>query len=237
MNKFLLIVTFFTNFPMLRQATRVVILGPPASGKGTISKRIVDKFDFVHISPGDILRSNIEKRTELGKKAVTYVNQGKLVPDELIIKCITDHLKQVNNKSFLLDGFPRNVTQAKSLSAVQQLNAVINLNVPHEVIIERIEGRWIHLKSGRIYNTGFNAPKIPGKDDITGENLIKRDDDKVDIVAERLKIYEAEVKPVLEYYQQFPDIIKTFHGRTTNEIYPKVEKFIIDLQKSLVEKP
>uniref|UniRef100_A0A1A9Z9X4 GTP:AMP phosphotransferase, mitochondrial n=1 Tax=Glossina pallidipes TaxID=7398 RepID=A0A1A9Z9X4_GLOPL len=221
------------NFQMLKKAVRAVILGPPASGKGTISKRIVEKFDFVHISPGDILRSNIEKQTKLGKEAETYVKQGKLVPNELIIKCMTDHLKEVQNKSFLLDGFPRNVTQAKRLSTIQQINAVINLNVPHEVIIERIEGRWIHLKSGRVYNTGFNKPKVPGKDDITGDDLVKREDDKVDIVAERLKIYDAMIKPVLEYYQQSPGLIATFKGSTTNEIWPKVEKFIVDLQKSL----
>uniref|UniRef100_A0A1A9WSF1 Adenylate kinase active site lid domain-containing protein n=1 Tax=Glossina brevipalpis TaxID=37001 RepID=A0A1A9WSF1_9MUSC len=204
-----------------------------ASGKSTIAKCIIDEFDLTHISPGDLLRANIQKKTELGEKAESYVNQGKLVPDDIIIKFITDHIRELKDKPFLLDGFPRNVTQAKCLSKVQQLNAVINLDIPHEELIRRIEGRFVHLKSGRVYNTNFNKPKVPGKDDVTGEDLVKRDDDKPEVFAERLKTYDNMVKPVLEYYEKgFPGVLKSFNDKTNEEIVSKVQKFLRDVQNA-----
>ncbi|XP_046806747.1 GTP:AMP phosphotransferase AK3, mitochondrial [Lucilia cuprina] len=210
---------------MLSKIFRAVILGAPASGKGTISKRIVDKFGFAHISPGDVLRLNVINNTELGKQAKVFIDQGKLVPDDLIIKCVMGCLNEVGNKSWLLDGFPRTVVQAQRLSEYEQLDAVINLEVPHEVIIERVKGRWIHLPSGRVYNIGFNEPKVPGKDDETGEDLVQRDDDKPEIVAQRLKIYEEMMKPVVDYYAKH-DLVTNFKGKTTAEIWPKVEEFL-----------
>lgn len=209
------------------------MLGAPASGKGTISKRIVEKFGFDHISPGDILRLNVINKTELGKQAKTYVDQGKLVPDDLIIKCVMSRLEQSANKSWMLDGFPRTRVQAERLSAAEHLDAVINLEVPHEVIIDRVKGRWIHLPSGRIYNIGFNEPKVPGKDDVTGEDLVQRDDDKPEIVAQRLKIYEEMMRPVLDYYNKH-DLVTNFKGNTTAEIWPKVEQFLLERTKDVI---
>lgn len=217
---------------MLSKIFRAVILGAPASGKGTISKRIVDKYGFAHISPGDVLRLNVINQTELGKKAKVFIDQGKLVPDDLIIKCVMGCLNEVGNKSWMLDGFPRTVVQAQRLSEVEHLDAVINLDVPHEVIIERVKGRWIHLPSGRVYNIGFNEPKVPGKDDITGEDLVQRDDDKPEIVAQRLKIYDEMMKPVVDYYAKH-DLVTNFKGKTTAEIWPKVEEFLNKKTKAL----
>ncbi|XP_075145416.1 adenylate kinase 3 [Haematobia irritans] len=217
---------------MIPKLFRAVILGAPASGKGTISKRIVDKFGFDHISPGDILRLNVKNNTALGKQAKVYIDKGKLVPDDLIIKCVMSRLQESADKSWMLDGFPRTRVQAERL-AVVDLDAVINLEVPHEVIIDRVKGRWIHLASGRVYNIGFNEPKVPGKDDITGEDLVQRDDDKPEIVAERLKIYEEMMKPVLDYYYE-NNLVTNFKGKTTAEIWPKVEKFLVERTKSLI---
>jgi len=210
---------------MLTKIFRAVILGAPASGKGTISKRIVDKFGFIHISPGDILRLNVVNNTDLGKKAKVFIDEGKLVPDDIIIKCILGRITEVGNKSWMLDGFPRTVVQAQRLQANEQLDAVINLEVPHEVIIERTKGRWIHLPSGRVYNVGFNEPKVPGKDDITGEDLVQRADDQPDVVAKRLQVYEEMMKPVLDYFIK-QDMVTNFKGRTTAEIWPRVERFL-----------
>ncbi|XP_067640213.1 GTP:AMP phosphotransferase AK3, mitochondrial-like isoform X3 [Eurosta solidaginis] len=205
---------------------RMVILGAPASGKGTISKRIVDRFGFVHISPGDMLRLHVLHGSDLGKKAKKYMDEGKLVPDEIVMKCVLGRITEVGNKSWMLDGFPRTLVQAERLSASEPLHAVINLDVPHDVIIERVKGRWIHLSSGRVYNVGFNDPKVPGKDDVTGEDLVQRADDKPDVVAERLNVYEKMLRPVLNYYQK-QELITNFKGSTTAEIWPQVEKFLL----------
>ena len=210
---------------MLSKIFRAVILGAPASGKGTISERIVHKFGFVHISPGDILRLNILNGTTLGKQAKVYIDQGKLVPDDLVIKCVQGRITEAGNKSWLLDGFPRTLIQAERLQATEHVDAVINLKVPPEVIIERVKGRWIHLSSGRVYNVGFNDPKIPGKDDVTGEDLVQRADDHPDIVAKRLQVYENVMQPILEFYENL-NLVISFSGSTTAEIWPNVEKFL-----------
>lgn len=216
---------------MLSKVYRTVLLGAPASGKGTISKRILEKFGFIHISPGDILRLNVLNQSDLGRKAKSFMDAGQLVPDDLIIKCVLGRITEVGNKSYLLDGFPRTVAQAERLAASEHLDVVMNLDVPHDVIIERVRGRWIHLPSGRVYNIGFNEPKVPGRDDVTGEPLVQRPDDQPDVVAKRLQVYDEMIKPVLEFYQKH-DMVTTFKGSTTAEIWPKIEKFLIEKTKS-----
>ncbi|XP_059618913.1 GTP:AMP phosphotransferase AK3, mitochondrial [Phlebotomus argentipes] len=210
---------------------RMLIMGAPASGKGTISGRIVKRFNFQHISSGDLLRLNMDKKTELGVKAAKYVNAGQLVPDDLIISCVVDKLNTETASRVLLDGFPRTLPQAEKLATVLPLEAVVNLNVPYEVIIERAKSRWIHLPSGRVYNIGFNEPKVPFKDDVTGEDLVQRPDDHPDAVKKRLEIYDGITKPVLEYYKA-QGIIVEFWGKTSDAIWPNVEQF---LAKSLNE--
>ncbi|KAF6725894.1 GTP:AMP phosphotransferase AK3, mitochondrial [Oryzias melastigma] len=164
---------------------RAVIMGPPGSGKGTVSARIVKSFGVKHISSGDILRANIKQQT----------------------------------------GFPRTVSQAEALDQAYTLDTVINLNVPFQTIKERLTSRWTHISSGRVYNTDFNPPKVPGFDDVTGEPLVQRDDDKPDTVTQRLKGYETQTQPVLEYYRS-KGVLKTFTGTETNKIWPHVEEFL-----------
>ncbi|CAH0722736.1 unnamed protein product, partial [Brenthis ino] len=211
---------------------KTLILGAPASGKGTISSRIVKKYNVEHVSSGDKLRDHIEKQTELGKEVKKYINEGKLVPDDVMIKFMTSELKKVESKSWLLDGFPRTVAQANALWQVQPVDVVLNLVVPFEVIIDRVKNRWVHLPSGRVYNIGFNTPKVMGKDDVTGEQLIQRPDDKPEAVQKRLEIYESVTRPVINFYKQ-KGILKEFEGRTSDEIWPKITAYLDSIfQKS-----
>jgi len=180
---------------------RLLILGAPGSGKGTISSRIVNEFKLKHLSSGDVLRDNINRKTEIGAKVKQLVATGKFVPDDLITKIVLNELNQLTYSSWLLDGFPRTLTQAKKLDdAKLGLDRVINLNVPFEVIINRLKHRWVHPASGRVYNLEFNPPKVAGKDDVTGEALVQRADDQEDVVLRRLKEYESQTKPIIDYY-------------------------------------
>ncbi|RZC39708.1 ADK and/or AAA 17 domain containing protein [Asbolus verrucosus] len=206
---------------MATKLFRSVILGAPASGKGTISSRIVKNFNLEHISSGDKLRQNIKNKTTIGVAVEKYLQSGQLVPDDLMVKFIYEEINEAANKPWLLDGFPRTLAQAESLWSLQKLDVVLNLVVPFEVIIERVKGRWIHLSSGRVYNTNFNAPKIPGKDDITGEDLVQRVDDQPEVVTKRLEEYEKLTKPVIDYYRKI-GILQEFCGNTSDEIWPKV---------------
>ncbi|XP_026323759.1 GTP:AMP phosphotransferase AK3, mitochondrial [Hyposmocoma kahamanoa] len=210
---------------MSTKILKALILGAPASGKGTISSRIVKRYPMVHVSSGDKLRDHIEKQTKLGMEVKKYLNEGKLVPDEVMIKFMITELKNVTNKSWLLDGFPRTIGQANALWKVQPVDVVLNLVVPFEVIIDRVKNRWVHLPSGRVYNIGFNTPKVEGLDDITGEDLVQRPDDKPEAVRHRLEIYESTTRPVIDFYKK-KGILSKFEGRTSDEIWPKVVNFL-----------
>lgn len=216
---------------MTSKLIKALILGAPASGKGTISSRIVKRYPVVHVSSGDKLRDHIGKQTELGKEVKKYLNEGKLVPDEVMIKFMITELQKVSDKSWLLDGFPRTVGQANALWKVQPVDVVLNLVVPIDVIIDRVKSRWVHLPSGRVYNIGFNTPKIEGKDDVTGEDLIQRPDDKPEAVKKRLEIYEFITQPVIDFYKE-KEILTMFEGHTSDEIWPKVISFLDPLFKN-----
>lgn len=183
------------------------------------------KYAVAHVSSGDKLRDHIEKQTDLGKEVKKYLNEGKLVPDDVMIKFMITELKKVEDKPWLLDGFPRTVGQADALWKVQPVDVVVNLVVPFEVIIDRVKNRWVHLPSGRVYNIGFNTPKVEGKDDETGEDLVQRPDDKPEAVRKRLEIYESVTRPVIEFYKA-KGILKEFEGRTSDEIWPKVTAYL-----------
>ncbi|XP_026468533.1 GTP:AMP phosphotransferase AK3, mitochondrial-like [Ctenocephalides felis] len=204
---------------------RAVILGAPASGKGTISSRITKTFNMQHISSGDKLRAHIENQTDLGKVAKKYINDGRLVPDSFMIKFIHREIASAGSIPWLLDGYPRTLPQAEALWSAYPLDMVINLTVPFDVIIDRVKSRWIHLSSGRVYNVGFNEPKIPGKDDITGEPLEQREDDQPASVKKRLTIYENLTRPVIEFYRK-KGILHDFKGNTSDEIWPHVQKLL-----------
>lgn len=211
---------------------RALIMGAPGSGKGTISSRILKNFEIVHLSTGDVLRTNIEKCTALGIEAENYIKKGKLVPDESMINVIVHEMKDIKG-SFLLDGFPRTRVQAEKLDKVQSIDCVINLIVPYEIIIERVKLRYVHMPSGRVYNLDFNPPKVEGKDDITGEPLSKRPDDDPDILMKRLQVYDNETIPVLDFYKK-KGILNCFKANTSNEIWKQLKPFLddkIDLKK------
>ncbi|KAG4075009.1 hypothetical protein HA402_014588 [Bradysia odoriphaga] len=204
---------------------KAIIMGAPGSGKGTISDRIIKKFNIKHLSCGDILRRHIQQQTPLGVTANKYMQNGQLVPDKLVIDCILDEVSNIGQKSWLLDGFPRTIEQANKLAEFEKVDSVMNLVVPHDIIIDRVRNRWIHLPSGRVYNIGFNSPKVPFKDDETGEALIQREDDKPETVRKRLEIYENVTKPLVEYYKNGGRLVE-FHGRTSDEIWPNVVKYL-----------
>lgn len=210
---------------MSSKVFKALILGAPASGKGTISSRIVKTFNIEHISSGDKLRLHIKNQTSLGKEAETFIKNGQLVPDPTMIKFIKNEINQIGERSWLLDGFPRTLQQAESLWAEKKVDVALNLIVPFEIIINRVKGRWVHIPSGRVYNDDFNAPKVPGRDDATGDILIQREDDKPEVVRKRLEAYEELTRPVIEYYQKL-GILQEFRGNTSDEIWPKVLKFL-----------
>ena len=211
--------------PATSQILRAVIMGPPGAGKGTISSRIVAMFDLHHLSSGDLLRSQITKQTSLGQEAQRYTDSGILVPDHTMVELILSELKEVRNPYWLLDGFPRTVPQAEALLKQEKIDMVINLDVPFQTIIDRIRERWIHPPSGRVYNESYNPPRVPGKDDVTGEPLVQRPDDHPDTVSERLRQYEMQTKPVLDFYHM-KGLLKNFTGSESDKIWPEVKHYI-----------
>ncbi|XP_012278695.1 GTP:AMP phosphotransferase AK3, mitochondrial [Orussus abietinus] len=206
-------------------AFRAVILGAPASGKGTVSSRIVDNFGVVHISSGDKLRLHAANNTELGKEVKKHLNEGTFVPDDTMISLIGKEIESLGERNWLLDGFPRTLSQAEKLQKLHPVSLVLNLVVPHSAILERIQSRWVHLPSGRVYNIGFNDPKVPGKDDVTGEPLSQRADDKPEIVKKRLKDYASKTEPVIRFYRDL-GVLQDFESSTTDEMWPKIKECV-----------
>lgn len=220
---------------MASRALRALIMGAPGSGKGTIAKRIITDFDMKFISAGDILRSHVAQGTAIGKECEKYMKQGSLVPDQIMEDMIITEMKNMQKDAWLLDGFPRNLKQAEALHHSETMpDIVVDLQVPFEVIIDRISKRWIHEPSGRVYNLDFNKPKVPGKDDVTGEPLTQRTDDQAETVLARLKAYEAQTRPVGDFYKQ-KNILHDFHGRESNAIWPHVRKFLVTLRQPVKE--
>ncbi|KAI9341042.1 adenylate kinase-domain-containing protein [Pilaira anomala] len=212
------------------QPLRLLLIGCPGSGKGTQSSRLEKNFGVAHLSSGDLLRRNITDQTALGQQASQYVADGKLVPDNLLISLIDNELFQVGNTNWLLDGFPRTIKQAEALDAslkkiMQPLNLVINLQVPEDVILQRIMDRWIHIPSGRVYNLSYNPPLVPGLDDVTGEPLSKRPDDTPEVFKVRLEQHHAMASPLLDHYQ---NVVVNVSGSTSDEIYPQIESEIVN---------
>ena len=187
---------------------RILLLGPPGGGKGTQSKFLMEKFDISQISTGDMLRAHVSKNTALGIQAKKFMDKGELVTDSLILDMMEIRFKDPDcNKGFILDGFPRTIAQAKGLDILldkinQELNYVIVINVNDNDIVNRMGGRRMHPNSGRVYHIKYNPPKIDGKDDITSEDLIIRDDDKEKTVRNRLNVYHNQTKPLIEYYNK-----------------------------------
>jgi len=182
---------------------RVILLGMPGAGKGTQAQIIEEELAIANVSTGAILREVSKSESDLGQKVQPYLNSGQLVPDEIIIEMLVQRISKDDcNNGFILDGFPRNIEQAKSLDqAGVSIDLVIYLKILEEQIIERMSGRRIHLASGRSYHTTFNPPKVDGKDDLTGEDLVQRSDDKPDVIKKRLEVYFNETEPMLDFYK------------------------------------
>ncbi|KAL2139178.1 hypothetical protein VTI28DRAFT_5676 [Corynascus sepedonium] len=263
----------------LRRAARVILVGAPGVGKGTQSERLLHRFpQLSSISSGDLLRHNVKQRTPLGIKVESTMKAGGLVPDDLILRLISNELNhrgwiysghpsgnvmtlsssavdatagpgqafrddaemaaflsspahargygqlRVNedpSASFLLDGFPRTATQADRLDEIVPINLAVSIKTPLEVIMERINGRWVHEPSGRVYNTSFNAPKVPGRDDVTGEPLVRRADDSEEVYRARWKKFQETSEPLLEHYAR-KGVLWEVEGMSSDEITPKL---------------
>ncbi|KAK2543214.1 Ak4 [Columba livia] len=218
---------------MASKLLRAVVLGPPGSGKGTVCERIARSFGLQHLS------------SEVGVLAKQYIERGLLVPDHVITRVMMTELEKRQDQHWLLDeevlipapkppevrvertpranqeGFPRTLGQAEALDRICELDLVISLNIPFETLKDRLSARWVHPGSGRVYNMDFNPPQVQGVDDLTGEPLVQREDDKPEAVAARLRKYKDAAKPVIELYKS-RGILHSFSGTETNKIWPYV---------------
>ncbi len=181
---------------------RIILLGAPGAGKGTQATFIKEHFSIPQISTGDMLRAAVKAGTPLGLEAKSYMDSGGLVPDAVIIGLVSERIKEADCKNgFLFDGFPRTIPQADAMKeAGVAIDYVVEIDVPDSAIVERMSGRRSHPESGRTYHVKFNPPKVEGKDDVTGENLVQREDDKEETVQKRLEVYHDQTKPLVDYY-------------------------------------
>ena len=184
---------------------RLILLGPPGAGKGTQAKFICDRYTIPQISTGDMLRAAVKAGTPLGIAAKKVMDSGARVSDDIIIGLVKERLKQPDcAKGYLFDGFPRTIPQAEAMrDAGVAIDYVLEIDVPAEEIIVRMSGRRAHLASGRTYHVKFNPPKVEGKDDVTGEPLVQRDDDREETVRKRLEVYQAQTRPLVDFYSRW----------------------------------
>jgi adenylate kinase len=184
---------------------RLILLGPPGAGKGTQAAFIREKFGIPQISTGDMLRAAVKAGTPLGAAAKKVIDAGHLVSDDIILGLVEQRLKQPDCvKGYLFDGFPRTIPQAEAMKAGRvPIDTVLEIDVPDDEIIARMSGRRVHPASGRSYHVRFNPPKVEGRDDVTGEPLILRDDDREETVRKRLEVYRAQTRPLIEYYRRW----------------------------------
>ncbi|MGQ9456601.1 MAG: adenylate kinase [Armatimonadota bacterium] len=185
---------------------RIVLFGPPGSGKGTQASILEAEYGAVHISTGDILREAVAKGSEMGLRAKSYMDRGELVPDEVVIAIARERLSSVGNDGFVLDGFPRTIPQAEALDTVlgdlgKPLEAVVNLDVDQEELIRRLSGRRVCSRCGEVYHLESNPPREAGRCDKCGGDLVQREDDKPEAIKNRLEVYREQTAPVLDYYR------------------------------------
>ncbi len=187
--------------------TYIVMLGPPGAGKGTQAKKIAQELDLVHVSTGDLFRENLKNETELGKLAQQYMNEGELVPDNVTVRMVEERLSRPDCEvGAVLDGFPRNPSQAKAFDGLLEelggeVNVVPHIKVPDEDLVERLSGRWMS-PSGRVYHEKYNPPTVKWIDDIDGSQLYQREDDKPETVRHRIEVYNEQTAPLIEYYKK-----------------------------------
>ncbi|WP_119342840.1 adenylate kinase [Facilibium subflavum] len=213
---------------------KIILLGPPGAGKGTQAKKIEQHFKIPQISTGDMLRQTIKSGSETGIKLKKILDAGELVSDSFIIEIVKERIAKDDCKNgFMLDGVPRTINQAEALKKLGvNIDTIIEIQLDDQIIINRMAGRRIHPESGRTYHIDNNPPKVPGKDDITGEPLIQRDDDKPETVKKRLEVYHAQTAPLIEYYHHFtptsqiqkPDYIVVDGGQDVEKVADQIIK-------------
>ena len=184
---------------------KIILLGMPGAGKGTQARFLIEKFKIPQISTGDMLRAAIKAATPLGAEAKQYMDRGALVPDGIVIELVKQRVRQPDCAGgFIFDGFPRTLPQAEALrQAGIDIDYVVEIDVKDDEILKRMSGRRVHPASGRSYHIVFNPPKVPGKDEVTGEELVQRPDDKEETVRQRVAIYHAQTRPLIDYYDQW----------------------------------
>ncbi len=201
-------------------ALTVVFLGPPGAGKGTQAEKLKKEYGFYHISTGDILREAVSKGTELGKIAKKYMDEGKLLPDEIIVGIIEEKLKELGNANVILDGFPRTVGQAKALDKLlnklgRNLDAVILFEISDREVIRRLSGRRVDPKTGKIYHIEFNPPP-------EDTEVIQRDDDREDVIKKRLQVYHSQTLPLIEYYKKKNKLFVVDASKSPEDVYKDI---------------
>jgi adenylate kinase len=211
---------------------RLIFLGAPGSGKGTQAKRLARKFDLDHISTGDILRNAIKEQTQLGRKAKTFMDAGELVPDDLILALIKEELTG-REKGFIFDGFPRTKAQAEGLDAILgelglSISKVVNLDVPGELIVDRLQARRLCRNCGHEYNLKTKPPKKEGLCDICGGELYRRPDDTADIINNRLEIYREKTKPIEDFYRSKGMLVEIDGAGGFDEVFNSISRAVAD---------
>ena len=207
---------------------KIIMLGAPGAGKGTQAKMLADKYGIPHISTGDIFRANIKNGTELGKKAKEYMDQGLLVPDELVCDLVVDRVKQEDcNAGYILDGFPRTIPQAESLDAAlgeigEKVDYAINVEVPDENIVKRMSGRRACVACGATYHIVHIPTKVEGICDRCGKELILRDDDKPETVTKRLNVYHEQTQPLIDYYTNKGVLVEVDGTKDMNDVFDAI---------------
>ncbi|ETN70367.1 putative adenylate kinase [Necator americanus] len=209
---------------------RVLISGPAGSGKRTVAKMLVREFDeFAHFSAGDFIRDHIQRGTEFGQRAAAFVRKGELVPDSILNGLLVEQVRRAGKK-VILDGYPRSLTQVKMVEEVAPLNLVAELKVPKKILIDRLSKQLVHPASGRTYNLDFNPPKVEGKDDVTGEPLLRREDDVAEVVRRRIEVHDKTESKVVDYYRNHGVCI-TLNGESSDAVFHAVSEAMTEMMK------
>ena len=212
-------------------------MGPPGSGKGTQSTRLADRLGIVHISTGDILRAAVKDKTALGKKAHEFINSGKLVPDDLMIGIVKERISEKDCKhGFILDGFPRTIPQAEMLDEIVPLDSVIFFDVNEDECVGRLTGRRICGKCGLIYNPATKPPLVDNKCDKCHRTLLTREDDKIETVRERLKVYHCQTQPLIKYYKDDGRLIAIDAALAPDQVFENLVQVVCDKREGLKNK-
>lgn len=208
---------------------KLVFLGPPGAGKGTLASSVKTYLNVPHISTGQLFRDNIAQETELGKQVKAILASGGLVPDDVTIAMVRERIKEDDcKKGFILDGFPRTIPQADALAEMTDLDVVLNLQLSDDAIIERLSGRRVCPSNGNTYHVIYNPPKVEGKDDVTGEDLVQRADDMPDAIKHRLEVYAAQTKPLIDYYSKKGLVrnVEASNSMTPEQVFEKTKEVL-----------